>query len=147
MHNPFLENMKHFMANQNFSSQASDLITRNTEMLSSVAQVVSKNTQNLMNKNVKMMQESTSSTFDMLKAMSNNNSSEQLMHRAQDSARDAFDHVSSNSKDFFESVTKTSMEVFDILTKAASENMHECMSQLSKGQQFQHAGAEKKKPA
>jgi phasin family protein len=152
MQNPFIENMKNFMGNQNFNNVASDLFNRNTETISSIAQIISKNTQNLMRKNAEMMQESTSSMFDMFKDMSKNASPEQLMHKAQESMRDGFDNAISNSKGLAESVTKTSMEVFDLVSKRASENIHECMnhaSAMGKRSQFEYAaagaGTEKKK--
>ena len=150
MQNPFIENMKNFMGNQNFGNVAAELVSRNTETVSSAAQLVARNTQNLMRKNAEMLQESTSSIFNIFKNMSNNNAPEQLMHKAQDSMRDVFDNALSHSKELAESMSKTSMEVFDIFSKRASENLNEYMQQasnVSKGNQFQQAAAntEKKK--
>jgi phasin family protein len=152
MQNPFIENMKNFIGSNNFNNTASDLFNRNTETVSSVAQILSKNAQNLMRKNAEMIQESTSSMFDMFKDISKNNSPDQLMHKAQESMRDGFDNVLANSRGFAESFTKTSMEVFDLVSKRASENMNECMNQasaLGRGNQFEYAaagaGTEKKK--
>lgn len=152
MNNPFIDNMKNFMGQNNMNNFASDLMTRNVETLTAAAQLASKTAQNLMSKNTAMMQESSRSMFDGFKSMSNNNSPEQLMRNAQESMKDSVETLVSNSKEFTESLVKTGTEMFELFSKRTQENMNELMTQMSSAtknsaQQFASsaASADKKK--
>ena len=128
MNNPFLDNFKHFMGNQNLGSFTSDMMNKNSETYSAVMQVMAKNTQNLMRKNAEIWQESTGHVFDIFKA---GTAPDQVAHKAQETMRHGLENAIASTKTFIESCTKANVEALELFSKRTADNMESCMAQAS----------------
>jgi phasin family protein len=129
MNNNFFQDMmKNFTNNswlnnnQNSNFQMSDMMNKNTQMMSAVGQMAARNAQTLTQKNTEMVQNMSGNLMNLYKN-SSNQTPEELMSKQQDLVKQSLQQVVSYSKDCLELGSKTVVELCDLVFNRVNETV------------------------